>query len=194
MKQTKAPVIFIVVISVIIITCLIVVNSRMAKEIAQLEKERKDLKKIIEAIASGSDIDDNVKQKLLALQEEFKSVDASVADEIAKALQFFQINQHESAIKCLVKVMEHQLSKKLKGDTSFLSWLKERKRKKCLNEMLEYAKDSKLIQRTEYSFYVAIKEVRNAESHEVGFRLSKELTLSGVLSAVHGITRLAKVQ
>ena len=181
------------IIAVLVIAYLIFTNQKQEEKIKELENEREDLKKMLLAIKDNNNFDSNLKKELEALARKYKKIDTAIATEITEAIQLFQIGQQENGIKSMVKIMEHLLNRKLGNDIGFLNWLKQNKRKKTLHEMLEYSESVRLIEKDERSFFLAIKQVRNKEAHEIAYNAPPLLKAAGFLCALHAIFRLSEL-
>jgi hypothetical protein len=168
-------------------------NRKQKTVIKDLSEEREHLKLLLSIIRRSNQFDDNLKSEIEKLIKKFNKIDASVANELAQALQLLQIGQIENAIEDLVKIMEHLLSKKYSTDSSFLKWIKENKRKKDLHNYLEFSKITGLITDVEFSFFNAVRVIRNKEDHEVDFKLDKYLTASGLVTAIGGIMKIGSI-
>lgn len=182
------------VVGIFVFAALIYNQVRQKKKIKELEDEREDLKNLLTAIKNTDSFSEEIKKSLTALCKKYKNIDESIANEIAEALQLLQIGQHENSIKSLVKIMEHLLNRKLSNDTSFISWLSIKKKKKpTLHDMLDYSKETSIIDNDEHSFFIAVKAIRNKEAHEVGYQAFPAIKAAGILCALHGIFRLSEM-
>lgn len=186
--------ILLAIAAIIVLGYLIFQNSQQKNKIKELENEREDLKKLLAAINGSNSFDEEMKKTLIALCKKYENIDSKIANEIAEAIQLLQIGQQENAIKSLVKIMEHLLTRKLENDNSFVSWLTNKKKKKQnLQDMLDYAKEQKLIDTDEYNFFLAVKTIRNKEAHEVGYNAARAIKAAGILCALHGIFKLSEL-
>lgn len=86
--------------------------------------------------------------------------------------------------------MEHILNKKYSIDQTFVSWLKETKKQLNLHNLLEYGKKNEFITDIEYSFFVAIKTIRNKDDHELDLQLDNYLNASGLITAIGAIMKI----
>lgn len=181
------------IVAILVIAYLYFTNQEQKEKIKELESEREDLKKLLKAIKENDQFDSNLKWELETLAKKYKNIDNAIATEITEAIQLFQIGQQENGIKSMVKIMEHLLNRKLGNDVGFINWLKQHKRKKTLHEMLEYSETVNLIEKDERSFFVAVKQVRNRESHEVAYSAAPLIKAAGFLCALHAIFRLSEM-
>ena len=165
-------------------------NKKQKRVIKNLTEEREHLKLLLSVIRKSNQFDESVKKQIESLIRNFDKIDASVANELAQALQLLQIGQVENAIEDLVKIMEHLLEKKYSTDSLFTNWLKENKKKKDLHNLLEYSKKTKFITEVEFSFFNAIKTIRNKEDHTLDLKLDGYINASGLLTAIGAIMKI----
>lgn len=179
---------------IVVFGYLIFNNIQQKRKINELENEREDLKKLLDTIKNSNSFDEEMKKTLISLCRKYEKIDPNISNEIAESLQLLQLGQQENAIKSLVKIMEHLLTKRLSSDSAFCSWLTNRKKKKhTLQDMLDFSKENALISTDEYSFFVAVKTIRNKEAHEVDYNAKPAIKAAGILCALHGIFRLSEL-
>jgi septal ring factor EnvC (AmiA/AmiB activator) len=181
------------IIGILVVAYFIFTTQKQDEKIKELENEREDLKKLLKAINENKKFDAVLKRELETLAKKYKKIDAAIAGEITEAIQLFQIGQAENGIKSMVKIMEHLLDRRLASDVGFLTWLRETNRKKSLHEMLEYSESVRLIAKDERGFFMAIKQVRNKEAHEIAYSAPPLLKAAGFLCALHAIFRLSEM-
>ncbi len=179
------------VIAIIIAVYLYFENEKNSNRIKQLEEDK--LKLILDSLKRNPDLSDEIKRQIEKLIADFKDIDEKVSNELAQALQLFQIGQTENAIEDLVKIIEHLLTVHYKNDPNFKKWLKEEKKKPDLHNLLTFCKTEKKIDDIEYQFYLAIKTIRNKEDHTLDLKLDDYLNASGLITAVGGIFKIAKI-
>lgn len=165
-------------------------NKRQKRVIKELNDEREHLKLLITVIKNSNQFDENVKKQIEALISKFDDIDPRIANELAQTLQLLQIGQVENAIEDLVKIMEYLLERKYSTDSDFKSWLKENKKKKDLHNLLEYSKYTQFISEIEFSFFNAIKTIRNKEDHTLDLKLDQYINASGLLTAIGAIMKI----
>ncbi len=162
------------------------------KKIGELED--KNFKLLYQSIKADDSITVEIKQQLSALAIKFSKTDQDIAQEIAKAMNLLQIHQKEKSIESLTKIMEHLLKKLYTNNLAWQEWMKENDKnlsKPHIHDLLDYCYNAdKLLIYAEYQFYMAIKEVRNREAHDVNYTLEKNLSDAGLLAAVSGIIRI----
>lgn len=166
-------------------------NLRKDENISKLEEDK--LKLILDSLKQNSNLSIEIKQQLEKLIEKFKDVDEKVSNELAQALQLFQIGQIENAIEDLVKIIEHLLTIHYKDDPSFKKWIKEQKKKFDLHNLLTFCKEEKKIDEVEFHFYIALKVIRNKEDHTLDLKLDHYLNASGLITAIGGIFKIASI-
>lgn len=136
---------------------------------------------------------DEIKIQLKKQILQFENIDIKISNEIAQALQLFQIGQTENAIEDLVKIIEHLLTVRYENDSDFIDWLKKQKKKMDLHNLLTYCKEEKQISEIEYNFLIAIKTIRNKEDHTIDLKLDNYLNESGLITAIGGINKIASI-
>jgi len=193
MSKTNWVIGIVAVAAIFVAAYLFTQNRKQKKVIDDLTEEREHLKLLISIIRKSNQFDDNLKGEIENLINKFNKIDPSVANELAQALQLLQIGQVENAIEDLVKIMEHLLNKKYSTDSSFIRWIKENKKKKDLHNYLEYSKNTGLISEVEFSFFNAVRIIRNKEDHEIDFKLDKYLTASGLVTAIGAIMKIGSI-
>lgn len=181
----------IAVIAIFIAVYLYIENEKSEQKIAELEEDK--LKLILDSLKRNPNLSEEIKQQLEKLINGFADIDVKVSNELAQALQLFQIGQTENAIEDLVKIIEHLLTVHYKEDKGFNSWLKEQKKRFDLHNLLTYCKQEKKITEIEFQFYVAIKTIRNKEDHIIDLKLDNYLNASGLIAAIGGIFKIASI-
>ena len=190
-KSGIGTVAMIAVIAIIVAVYLCFENEKNTKKIAELEEDK--LKLILDSLKRNPNISDEIKLQLEKLIKNFKDVDDKISNELAQALQLFQIGQTENAIEDLVKIIEHLLTVHYKDDYNFKKWLKEQKKKFDLHNLLTFCKTEKKIDEVEYQFFIAIKTIRNKEDHTLDLKLANYLNASGLITAIGGISKIASI-
>jgi hypothetical protein len=180
-----------VVALLIAVYLLYLENEKIKQEIAELEKDR--LKLILDSLKRNPDLSDEIKRQLEKLIIDFADIDEKVSNELAQALQLFQIGQTENAIEDLVKIIEHLLTVHYKEDNGFKDWLKDQKKKQDLHNLLTFCKKEEKISDVEFQFFIAIKTIRNKEDHTLDLKLDDYLNASGLITAIGGIFKIASI-
>lgn len=181
----------IAVIAIIVAVYHYIENEKSKQKIAELEDDK--LKLILDSLKRNPDLSEEIKQQLEKLINGFADIDEKVSNELAQALQLFQIGQTENAIEDLVKIIEHLLTVHYKEDKGFNAWLKEHKKKFDLHNLLTFCKLEKKITDIEFQFYVAIKTIRNKEDHTLDLKLDDYLNASGLITAIGAIFKIASI-
>lgn len=158
------------------------------KEIDTLKKD--NLKLILDSLKQNPNLTNEIKRQLEKLITQFEEIDKIISEELYKALHLIQIGQPGKGIMDLVKIMEHMLDKHYKDNISFKKWLD--KKNKTLNNLLTYSKLDKKITDIDLKFFIAIKEIRNKEAHEVGFKVEDYITPTAIVTCLSGIVKIAK--
>lgn len=179
------------VIAIVISVYLYIENEKSKQKISELEEDK--LKLILESLKQNSNISVEIKKQLEKLIIGFADIDKKVSNELAQALQLFQIGQTENAIEDLVKIIEHLLTVHYVGNNSFNTWLKEQKKKCDLHNLLVFCKQEEKISEIEFHFFIAIKTIRNKEDHTLDLRLDDYLNASGLIAAIGGIFKIASL-
>jgi len=96
------------VVAIAIAIYLYCEHERDKKRIAELEEDK--LKLILDSLKHNSSLSEEVKRQLEKMIDQFNNVDKKISNELAQALQFFQIGKVEDAIRDLVKIIEHLLT------------------------------------------------------------------------------------
>lgn len=179
------------VIAILIAVYLYFENEKSKQKIAALEEDR--LRLILDSLKRNPDLSDEIKYQLEKLIIGFADIDEKISNELAQALQLFQIGQTENAIEDLVKIIEHLLTVHYKEDNGFKDWLKTQKKKFDLHNLLTFCKEEKKISDVEFQFFVAIKTIRNKEDHTLDLKLDDYLNASGLITAIGGIFKIASI-
>ena len=179
------------VIAIIVAVCLYMDNEKNKEKIAELEEDK--LKLIFDSLKRNPDLSEEIKRQLEQLIDRFQNIDIKISNEIAQALQLYQLGQKENAIEDLVKIIEHLLTLHYKNDSKCKKWLKAQKRKFDLHNLLTYCKEEKKIDEVEYQFFLAIKTIRNKEDHTLDLKLDDYINASGIITAIGGISKLASI-
>ena len=179
------------VVAIIVAVYLYFENEKNIKKIAELEEDK--LKLILDALKRNPNLSDEIKRHLEKLIDNFKDIDEKVSNEVAQALQLFQIGQTENAIEDLVKIIEHLLTIHYKDCSNFKKWLKDQKQKFSLHNLLAFCKTEKKIDEIEYQFFIAIKTIRNKEDHTIDLKLDSYINASGLITAIGGICKIASI-
>ena len=175
--------------AIIIMAYLYFENQKIKKEKRELEAD--NLKLIYDSINKNPNFSDEVKHQLEKLVVKFKTINPKISNEIAQALQLIQIGQIENAIEDLAKIIENLLKEHYKEDNNFKTWLG--KKKADFQSRLEFCKHEKKINKVEFSFFVAVKTIRNEEDHELDVNLPNYLNASGLIIGIGGIIKVASL-
>ena len=179
------------VIAIMVAVYLYFENEKNKQKISELEEDK--LKLILDSLKRNSNLSDEIKKQLEKLISGFSDIDEKVSNELAQALQLFQIGQIENAIEDLVKIIEHLLTVHYKENISFKKWLKEQKKKFDLHNLLAFCKQEDKITDIEFQFFIAIKTIRNKEDHTLDLKLEDYLNASGLITAIGGIFKIASI-
>lgn len=179
------------VIGIVVAVYMYFKNEKNKEKIVELEEDK--LKLILDSLKQNPNLSGEIKQQLEKLINGFTDIDEKVSNELAQALQLFQIGQVENAIEDLVKIIEHLLTVHYTDNNGFKTWLKEQKKKFDLHNLLTFCKQEKKITEIEFSFFVAIKTIRNKEDHTLDLRLDEYLNASGLIAAIGGIFKIASI-
>lgn len=179
------------VIAIFVAVYLYFENEEKEKKIAELEEDK--LKLILDSLKRNPDLSAELKFQIEKLIEEFRDVDVKISNELAQALQLLQIGQTENAIEDLVKIMEHLLNVHYKSDPAFKKWIKQEKKKPDLHNLLMFCKTEQKIDDIEFQFFIAIKTIRNKEDHTLDLKLDNYINVSGLVTAIGGIFKLASI-
>lgn len=166
-------------------------NEKKEKKIKELEEDK--LKLILDSLKRNPDFSEEIKRQIEKLIENFQRVDNRISNELAQALQLLQIGQTENAIEDLVKIIEHLLTTHYKDNPDCKAWMKEQKKKFDLHNLLTFCKSEKKIDEIEYQFFIAIKAIRNKEDHTIDLKVADYLNVSGLITAVGGIVKIASI-
>lgn len=179
------------VIAILIAAYLYFDNKEKNQKIKELEEDK--LKLILDSLKNNPTLSEEVKLQLEKLITSFKNIDEKVSNELAQALQLFQIGQTENAIEDLVKIIEHLLVVHYKEHRDCKAWLKQNKKKFDLHNLLTFCKHEQKISDIEFQFYIAIKTIRNKEDHTLDLTLDDYINASGVITAIGGIIKIASI-
>lgn len=165
------------------------------QRIKGLEEDR--LRLILESLRENKDLSSEVKRQIEKLIESYLTIDKDVAQELTEALQLFQIGQVENAIEDLVKIIGYLLEKYYQNNDEFIKWMKSKKKnpkRPDIHDLLTYCHQiEKKLNEIEYSFFIAIKTIRNKEDHQVNLKLDDYLNASGILTAIGAIIKIQQI-
>ena len=91
------------------------------------------------------------------------------------------------------EIIEHLLKVHYQHDSNFQEWLKKEKKKLDLHNLLTFCNIEKKISEIEYRFYIAVKAIRNKEDHEIDLKLDDYINASGLITAIGGIMKIARM-
>jgi hypothetical protein len=157
--------------------------------IDEREKLNEDLKQLKETLDKTSDLTDELKIKLNELISKYQNVDPNVASELSGAFVLIEIRQPVKAMLSLGKIIENQLKKLFAADREF----KSQSSKSDFSSFLEYAKKTKVLNKEEYHYANAIREIRNQEAHELNVQKNEISISSGLLIATDLILKLDQI-
>lgn len=166
-------------------------NKKLERKLIVSETDR--LKLIIDSIKQNTTLTEELKEQLTKLVYQFENVDSKVSAELIQVLQLFEIGQIEKAIADLVKIIEYLLSVHYKENQSFLGWLKQQKKQLNFSALLDFCKNEKKINNIEYKFFIALKEIRNKEVHELDLNNDPYLNASGIIVAIGAIIKISDI-
>lgn len=191
-NETNGALLIIAVVAIIIAVYLYASNKEKEDRIKELEEDK--LKLILDSLRKNRSFTDEVKSQIEKLCLEYKEIDIRVSNELAQALQLLQLNQVENAIEDLVKVMENLLKVHYLANPDYNSWIKAKHGNKItLHNLLTFCREENKITDIEFSFFIALKSIRNAEAHELDLQNQKYLNVSGIITAIGGIIRLSNL-
>lgn len=179
------------VIAILIAVYLYLEDEKHKEKISRLEEDKFRL--ILDSLNQNPNLSKEVKRQIEKLIIEFSDIDEKVSNELAQALQLFQIGQPENAIEDLVKIIEHLLTTHYKNNINFSKWLKEQKKKFDLHNLLAFCKQENKISDIEFQFFIAIKTIRNKEDHTLDLKLDDYLNTAGIITAVGAIFKIASI-
>jgi signal recognition particle subunit SEC65 len=153
------------VVAGIVIYFLNMDSERKEKKIAELQRD----------LAKHRELSERIRKMLHDLIAEHQDVDPKLANELTQIISLLNINQDASALMKLAKVVENLLKELYQDDPALKEKLKAQKRRKPqFADLLEHAKDQKVISADDYHLLVVLKGIRNEEAHELGVK--KEVT------------------
>ncbi|MBL7906156.1 MAG: hypothetical protein JNL22_14120 [Bacteroidales bacterium] len=158
--------------------------------IARLTQENQQLKagylslfeKYLNSINSA---EPSTVKELQRLKCEIDYLDTSTHIELDSVIRHVDKNEGAKAVKDLAKIVENQLREKVKNDKSF-------SKKPMLNNLLEHAHQSNLINEQMLSFGKYLKDIRNKESHELGVQIPSHLLGIAIFSGIEIIYALKR--
>lgn len=176
----------------ILIAWLVIENDRKSKIIKKLEIDR--LKLIKDSLNHNKAISYEIKGQLLELLDQYKDINPSIAKELATALSIVNAGEDEKGIGCMSIIIENLLKIKYKSSSKFIDWLKNTKKRELVKavqaDYIEFAKVDKLIEKEEYDFACAVKNIRNSAFHEMGKEIAWNYSKAGLLIGIGLILKI----
>ena len=163
------------------------------EQIKELEADK--LRLIYDSINSEDNLTAEVKRQLIKLIESHKEVNPNIAKELKTALSLVKEGEAEKGVGCLSIIIENLLKEKYLDDTGFEKWLKRERNKKppkaSQANLIDYAREDKLLVGEEHGFAMAVKDIRNGVFHEAGAIVAKNFKKAGLLVALEIILKLS---
>ena len=136
-----------------------------------------ELKKTIE---SKENLPEEIKTNLNNLISDFDKLDKNISEELISISSLIEIDEKPKALFSLAKIIENLLKKIYKGKLNF-------------NNLIDKAKEQKLITAEERHFVHGIREIRNKEGHEINVKVENYLTASSFMIGIGIISKIKTI-
>jgi len=136
-----------------------------------------ELKKTIE---SKENLPEEIKTNLNNLISDFDKLDKNISEELISISSLIEIDEKPKALFSLAKIIENLLKKIYKGKMNF-------------NNLIDKAKEQKLITAEECHFVHGIREIRNKEGHEINVKVENYLTASSFMIGIGIISKIKTI-
>ncbi|HMQ77543.1 MAG TPA: hypothetical protein PKE21_15485 [Flavobacteriales bacterium] len=167
--------------AVIIIAILLVKSLFDEEEKAALRKQVRDTK----------DLNKELRDMLLELIEKVKRGDQNIAQELASIVSLINVNEETSAMVKLTKVVEKLLKEIYGKDERVAEIAKTHGRKRpTLADLLERAKESRLLDQEDYHLLSVLKSIRNKEAHEVNIEKEPSRIIASLIAGIRFVFTL----
>ncbi len=170
-------------------------NEKRKREKALIEekdKENKALRNVIdgltnevnEIIDSKNELTGSTKEQLKSLIQEYKDIDEKVAEELISINALIEIKEETRAVFGLAKIIENLLKRIYKGDV-------ELKKNPRFVDLINHAKEKKLLKNEECHFLNGIRAIRNEEAHDLAIKKSRNIIETSMLVGITIIFKLS---
>ena len=202
--MTKIPanknlILGIAIVATIILVWFILEDNRRLKDQnadkddALREADSDKMKLINELLKiSNQKLPPEAERQLKELIMKYEVDNPSLAGEIKSILNLLENGEQEKAVASVSKIIENLLKDKFKNAKGLM---KKYKNKPFISfaDMLDYAKEKKLLTKAEYNFAIGLKEFRNEEAHELNVRRETNWNISSVLLGIELIFKCEKI-
>lgn len=178
------------VIIAVLFWWLIKDNAKKDNQIKSLQKERDHVKdellQISMIIDESIDLTNEVKVRLNRLLSQEQELGDKVKSELAQAFVLVQLRLMSKALLSMAKIIEESLKSVFLRDQEFKRKYKQPK----FVWLLEHAKETGLLDKSEYHYANGIRELRNEEAHSIIESKDSSWEVTSLLVAMNIIVKL----
>ena len=178
------------VIAGVIIWVLSSENRKKDQRIAVLQYQNNqlnnELKKISNLLDSVKGVTDEAKIQIQLLIEKQDKIKEPVRSELVEVFMLIQTRLFSKAILSLGKIIENSLKTILETKPEF----KSRYKNPRFVDLIDFAKESKILGKDEIHIVHGIREMRNTAAHEFGIKKSNSWEINSVMLATSIVVKL----
>lgn len=178
------------VIAGVIIWVLSSENRKKDQRIAVLQYQNNqlnnELKKISNLLDSVKGVTDEAKIQIQLLIEKQDKIKEPVRSELVEVFMLIQTRLFSKAILSLGKIIENSLKTILETKPEF----KSRYKNPRFVDLIDFAKESKILGKDEIHIAHGIREMRNTAAHEFGIKKSNSWEINSVMLATSIVVKL----
>jgi|GEM_PF-3374342 len=165
-------------------------NAKKSNQIKSLKKDRDymrdELLQISQIIDESRDLTNEVKVRLKRLLSQEQNLGDKVRSELSQAFVLVQFRLTSKALLSLAKIIEDSLKSIFSRDQEFKKKYKQPK----FVWLLEHAKETGLLDKSEYHYANGIRELRNEEAHSITEAKDSSWEVTSLLVAMNIIVKL----
>lgn len=140
-------------------------------------------------IINDRKISKQVREQLLQLLQSDINLDPEIKAELLSIAELLKIEQETKAVFSLAKIIENLLRKYYETNEIFLA----KKNTTTFTNLLEFAKEDKLISLEEFHLLNLLRVIRNQEGHEVNVKKEKSKILVKMTTGISFIIKISKL-
>ncbi|MGQ2985491.1 DUF4145 domain-containing protein [Flavobacterium sp.] len=128
-------------------------------------------------------IPEDIQSQLTELTEKYEHIDSDIATELISTLEVYKNGHSQDCIVRLGKIIENLLSKKVAELSPA--------RRRTLKDLIDSAKNLRILNEQEWNICEAIRGVRNKLAHEINVQINAGWTSITLLGAIQIIFQLS---